>query len=256
MFRSILKKLVRKKVVKLGLVGTSLLGLMISSGFSFAKYIDTNYGNGNAGTAKFDGGTITFVKTVYHQSSITSDDLGIYAHFAEFRLDFESEVASEYSLEIKFGEYGTGTWDEPGNTDYSFYYNSTTQSQPYTVTIDDNDGTCTLVKDNVGEIFFGSGQTFSMDTVYVYESTDGVNYSLYKNKINDSSSRHTLSSDGTTLTLATNREVGFTSSYYFKFIFFIDIGMEDISSDIDNSSYSGSIEKCSILYHLSVEQVQ
>ena len=53
MFRSILKKLFRKKVFKLGLVGTSLLGLMISSGFSFAKYIDTNYGNGNAGAAKF-----------------------------------------------------------------------------------------------------------------------------------------------------------------------------------------------------------
>ena len=48
MFKS-LKRVVKKKYIKLCLLAASLSGLMVSSGFSYAKYRNENYGNGNAG---------------------------------------------------------------------------------------------------------------------------------------------------------------------------------------------------------------
>ena len=108
MFRSILKKLVKKKVFKLGLVGTSLLGLMISSGFSFAKYIDTNYGNGNAGAARFGAKIENTTKFIYLPTiGGTNSPRGYYAFAAEFCVDFsECEVKTKYNLGLKLcGKY-------------------------------------------------------------------------------------------------------------------------------------------------------
>ena len=48
-----IKKLFKKKSFKLSLVFLSLVGMLASGGHSFAKYRDENYGNGNAGAARF-----------------------------------------------------------------------------------------------------------------------------------------------------------------------------------------------------------
>ena len=42
-------RLFKKKSFKLSLVCLSMIGLLVSSGASFAKYIDSNYGGGTAG---------------------------------------------------------------------------------------------------------------------------------------------------------------------------------------------------------------
>lgn len=247
-----------KKIIRLSLLGTSTLGLLVSSGVSFAKYYTENNFNDNAGAAKFDGGTITFMNREYHQSEIYEDDIGIYAHYAEFKIEFDSEVKSSFDLDIRFAESGNTNWDSPGTTDYFFYFSGIfegeTQNQPYTVVLDENDGSCTLVKDNVGEMFFGSGGSFNTNCAYVYQSVDGINYTMETCEKGKSSSSFTLSNDGSILTLAKDKEVDFNSTYYFKFIFFVNVSSSEISTDA-NDEYDGNIEQCSVLYKINVEQV-
>ena len=59
---NIVKKITKKykwlrflnyKTTKLAVLSAALFGLCLSSGASFAKYRDENYGGGNAGAAKF-----------------------------------------------------------------------------------------------------------------------------------------------------------------------------------------------------------
>ena len=93
-------RLLRKKAFKLSTLGVSLVGLLVSSGISFAKYIDSNYGGGNAGAAKFGS---------WHVESNTApinipDDAtdGWYAFKATFRISFiAGEVSRAYTLKIK-----------------------------------------------------------------------------------------------------------------------------------------------------------
>ena len=50
-----------KKIIRLSLLGTSTLGLLVSSGVSFAKYYTENNFNDNAGAAKFN---VTLTKPI------------------------------------------------------------------------------------------------------------------------------------------------------------------------------------------------
>ena len=96
----VLSRVFRKKAFKLSMVGISLVGLLISSGHSFAKYRDENYGGGNAGAAKFGSWSITSstVNVKFPDGAPT----GYYAFIASFTVSFtEGEVAREYTLKVK-----------------------------------------------------------------------------------------------------------------------------------------------------------
>ena len=96
----VLSRVFRKKAFKLSMVGISLVGLLISSGHSFAKYRDENYGGGNAGAAKFGSWSITSstVNVKFPDGAPT----GCYAFIASFTVSFtEGEVAREYTLKVK-----------------------------------------------------------------------------------------------------------------------------------------------------------
>lgn len=96
----VLSRFFKKKVVKLSLVGVSLVGLLVSSGHSFAKYIDQNYGNGNAGAAKFGSWSIT--SSTVNVKFPDGAPEGYYAFIASFTVSFtEGEVAREYTLKVK-----------------------------------------------------------------------------------------------------------------------------------------------------------
>ena len=96
----VLSRVFRKKAFKLSMVGISLVGLLISSGHSFAKYRDENYGGGNAGAAKFGSWSIT--SSTVNVKFTDSAPTGYYAFIASFTVSFtEGEVAREYTLKVK-----------------------------------------------------------------------------------------------------------------------------------------------------------
>ena len=120
----VLSRFFKKKVVKLSLVGVSLVGLLVSSGHSFAKYIDQNYGNGDAGAAKFGSWTVT-------QSTVPvrfpdGAESGYYAFIASFSVSFtDGEVAREYTFKVK------GVDDDTVATEENFNNYSMTPSNVY-----------------------------------------------------------------------------------------------------------------------------
>ena len=109
----ILKKIAKKykwlrflnrKVTKLSVLGASFVGLCISSGASFAKYRDENYGNGNEGIATMGGASL---KYDYETNQISSyldplKDKGYYIFMSTFRVELSaSETSRSLSLHLK-----------------------------------------------------------------------------------------------------------------------------------------------------------
>ena len=93
-------RLFKKKAFKLSVLGVALIGLLISSGTSFAKYRDENYGGGAAGTAKF--GTWSITQSIVSVNFPEDRKEGYYAFVADFNVYFsEGEVAREYTLKVK-----------------------------------------------------------------------------------------------------------------------------------------------------------
>ena len=68
-----------KKIIRLSLLGTSTLGLLVSSGVSFAKYYTENNFNDNAGAAKFSANIIHSDNSIQLPELRASYDLGYYA---------------------------------------------------------------------------------------------------------------------------------------------------------------------------------
>ena len=77
---NVLKKITKKykwlrflnyKTTKLAVLSAALFGLCLSSGASFAKYRDENYGGGNAGAAKFGGEIVSFDYKTYSIEKIS-----------------------------------------------------------------------------------------------------------------------------------------------------------------------------------------
>ena len=215
MFRSILKKLVRKKVFKLGLVGTSLLGLMISSGFSFAKYIDTNYGNGDAGAAKFSAKINNTTKFIYLPTmGASTSPYGYYAFVAEFCVDFsECEVKAKYNLGLKLcGRYSTN-YNNPEYKAYNTNFTLTgTTNKVYTATGGVNEESKIVLNDVEKSLTNNTYEEFDFTTNYYATSKDGTTYKWYDKS---SSSKQEL--------VFNNMEANPNDMHYYKIIYFIYI---------------------------------
>ena len=109
---NILKKITKKykwlrflnyKTTKLAVLSAALFGLCLSSGHSFAKYRDENYGNGNAGAAKFEYGRIIPVsKSIQEPKSSNGLKQGEHAFSCEFILEIPTvEVSISYTLKLR-----------------------------------------------------------------------------------------------------------------------------------------------------------
>ena len=109
---NVLKKITKKykwlrflnyKTTKLTVLSVALFGLCLSSGASFAKYRDENYGGGNAGAAKFEYGNIFY--TPYTEEQPQSKELlsqGVYVFVREFQLEIPVvEVSISYTVKLR-----------------------------------------------------------------------------------------------------------------------------------------------------------
>ena len=234
MFGRVLKKLFRKKVVKLGLVGTSLLGLMISSGFSFAKYIDTNYGNGDAGAARFNVKISNNTKFIYLPTMGGTDTpYGYYAFVAEFSVDFsECEVKTKYNLGLKLcGRYSTNYTSPEYKAKQTYFCLTNFNKGIYTAVGKVNEMSTIVTTDVEKTVTDGKYEEFSTYTLYYAKSKDGTNYTWDD------------------LSITNTQEIKFTNEtsnpleiQYYKIVYFTTI------------DWSGT-EISIILSNLEVEQV-
>ena len=233
MFGRVLKKLFRKKVVKLGLVGTSLIGLMISSGFSFAKYIDTNYGSGGAGAAKFGAKVIYDENSIQLPNELNEYYEGVYAFIASFRVDFtECEVKCDFNINIKLSNENNSKYTDDSDLNITYF---TLGSSQTVYTFSSSSGS--LEKEEAPSSDWEMGYTsIDPNTFYYAISVDDISYTwhkytsteLYVNSIND-------------LTYDFTYDI-----YYFKVLYFVDFTDDSMSNGLENSK---------LFYYLDMEQV-
>ena len=184
--------LFNKKVVCM--VGKSLVGLLISSGNSFAKYRDENYGGGNAGAAKFGSWSITS-STVNVQFPDNAPK-GYYAFIASFTVSFtEGEVAREYTLKVMGVDYSTPASVENFNAydktpDNVYYCLDSTKgfnatSKIYAI---HNSAVIGTGNENVVGTLLGDSTkftTFETDQVYLYSKENDSTGSWSKHSKNE-----------------------------------------------------------------------
>ena len=176
-----LRKVVKKKYIKLCLLAASLVGLMVSSSFSFAKYRNENYGGGNAGAARFSVNVTNDTKFIYLPDDLSGYESNYYAFLASFCIDLsECEVNTKSNIYLKLcGEYSTN-YDSPykleKGTTY-FMLPSTASINPYTIEGDVNSEEQTLIKSDVANrLTKNKVNSFSLNKFYYGYSTDGSNY--------------------------------------------------------------------------------
>jgi len=243
-----LSRALAKKIVRLSLLGTSTLGLLVSSGVSFAKYYTENNFNDNAGAAKFNVTLTNNTKFIYLPDDLSSYSSSYYAFTAEFVVDFsECEVKTNFDLYLKLcGEYSTN-YDNPYKLEKNqTYFTLSSNSVVYTIEGDVNDDEHTLIKDNVASsLTDGKCTSFTKDKLYYGYSNDGTTYNwapTFSTTIN----RQEI--------IINNIPSNALSKHYFKVVYFTYIGITT-SGYGSNLTYSASFENSIILSKLEIEQV-
>lgn len=114
----ILKKITKKykwlrflnyKTTKLAVLSAALFGLCLSSGASFAKYRDENYGNGNAGIATMGDVVVTYYEEgvdpiIQLPKEGTAGDEGWHVFIATIKVQFFNvEVKQNFNITFKLG---------------------------------------------------------------------------------------------------------------------------------------------------------
>ena len=227
-FIRVLSRVFRKKAFKLSMVGISLVGLLISSGHSFAKYRDENYGGGNAGAAKFGSWSITSS----HVNVKFPDEHpeGYYAFIASFTVSFtEGEVAREYTLKVKGVDDSTPASVENFNAydktpDNVYYCLDSTKgfnatSKIYAI---HNSAVIGTGNENVVGTLLGDSTkfpTFETDQVYLYSKENNSTGSWSKHSKNE-----TYDATTNSIKLTENHKINAldADTHEYKLLFLID----------------------------------
>lgn len=122
-FNKFLNKVLKSKATKLSLLGASTIALLLTSGYSYAKYHDEYKNNANAGIAGMGNGVV-YYNYEMNQTPIGLDptlDYGVHVFIAQFRIEFkQSEVARNFDLEFRMAK--------TPSTDYENYDKATQTS--------------------------------------------------------------------------------------------------------------------------------
>ena len=242
-------RLFKKKSVKLSLVCLSLIGMLLSSGASFAKYRDENYGGGNAGAAKF--GSWSVQSNMAPINVPENAPTGWYAFKADFSVLFTSgEVSRQYTLKIKDVAIGADANNYNSlvdNSNSSFFLSESSTIRTITRTTN-TDGTVTSKVEASGVenlLMSRNDLPFTTNNVYMmYEETHAGSakgspwraYSINDTIYDSTTSSILLSSDHV---LAPNEE----DMHVFYLIYFIKI--EQVSN----------LQDIKFIYSLDVRQV-
>ena len=234
-----IKKLFKKKSFKLSLVFVSLIGMLASGGHSFAKYRDENYGNGNAGTAKF-GVKVSFDPAMISLKYLEEGDVTKwYVFIAKFNVSFEeSEVKLAYDLNLKFGSNSLSNWNDPGevnNNVITFEGNKdASQTTPYTLSFND-DQSFTRVTENVMSTL-GCNLAYSNGTCYYARGKSDESYTWHSTKLS-----------GDILSVADDLEGEIGETHYYQVMFFLKVQ--------EDNEVGYFFENAVILYDLIANQI-
>lgn len=240
---NVLKKITKKykwlrflnrKVTKLSVLGASLVGLCVSSGASFAKYRDENYGGGNAGVATPPLGRVIYeFQSIECPKTLVYEGNEFFCFCASFYLTFEeSEVKGKYELSIRLAPILIDDFEYVN--DGTFNYNSFllgSSAAPTLYTFEDGKQINTTI-----ETMTGGQLSYSEKSCFVGISDDeGNNYKWNFNTSFDSNGIINIDSG----------EVS-QENKYFKILFFVKPYKNNNTWVLENSK---------ILYDLEIEQV-
>ena len=201
-------RLFKKKAFKLSVLGMALIGLLISSGTSFAKYRDEHYGGGNAGAAKFGSWNIT--QSIVSVNFPEDRKEGYYAFVADFNVYFsEGEVAREYTLKVKAVDNDVTAnetnFNNAEKADAVYYYLDSSSFNATALVYTISDGTVIGSDRNniIGSLTNDSSfATFNVDTIYTYEGEETNNQMVgsWSGKSKNNSSNYDSSTESIYLT--------------------------------------------------------
>lgn len=228
-FKLILFKLVKSKIMKLITLGVSTIALLLTSGYSYAKYHDEYKNNANAGIAKYGVEVNFHYTTIEMPSSINNSDYGYYVQIAEFWLDFtKTEVSLEYNINLVLsGEYGTD-YNNPTTVNYSYFRLSNMNQQLKTFKYNSS-GVLDSATTTLNEMTGANNLTFTSNVTYyatAITTNDTINYTWTS----------LTNSNATKFTFPTKKaNVG--EKHYYKLVYFVYIN----SSGAENSVILGKI---------------
>ena len=244
----------QKKYLKLSLVFASLVGLLISSNHSFAKYIDSNYGGGNAGAARFNVNFDTIASPI-SVASLDTDDVGKTCAFvASFNVDFgDCEVSTSYNLSLRLGAssisddpstLGNEAWDASWNELSKTGHQLTNTSF---ITSVGNNSVISLIKQSDGSYDVGNFSQLTKNNLY----SNGKAYYGVGTKANNGTISYNwqstnLDSDNLTLTICNAKEASPADVHYYSVVFFIKV--------TTSNNVKISLENSVMLYDMHIEQ--
>jgi hypothetical protein len=244
-------RLIRKKAFKLSTLGVSLVGLLVSSGISFAKYIDSNYGGGNAGTAKF-GSWHVFSNTTAIEVPDNAPN-GYYAFLSTFEINFtESEVNRTFTLKIKnvaASEDYSDFDNAKAHSSSKFYLDSNSSVHTITSTGSEGNVTYSYVENNVEALLMDNSKlTFSANNIYMKReeihgsSATGSPWKAYS--VNDS----IYDKDTDSLILANDHFISTNifNSHRYYIIYFVKI---EKSKELDDVKFIYSLDVGQVTYN-------
>lgn len=253
----ILKKITKKykwlrflnyKTTKLAVLSAVLFGLCLSSGHSFAKYRDENYGNGNAGAAKFEYGFITYNPTPIQQPTDENNiKEGLHAFICDFYLEIPTvEVSISYSLNLRLVQSDISDFDidDDGLTGSSFF--SGTDDNAFYTFGKDGDTIITNEQKTVSQI---TGQTLDYSKEHFYYAFGTENKDSTITYTWDKSNEFAVDKDGNkTKAIAFDSgrvDAGSSLTKYYKILIFVNA---------EKKSGLWSAESSKILYSYEVLQ--
>lgn len=228
---NVLKKITKKykwlrflnrKVTKLSVLGASLVGLCVSSGASFAKYRDENYGNDNAVIAKLGIATMYDKSIKIAEAQVNHE--GIYALVADFKIVIsESEVSRTFTLDLRMTNSETTNFT--ASTDYDTKLNhfrilgtsgNVFSDKLYTISSTTNTSEETNLKTLTGD------NSSKLDNVYY----NNVYYALSEDGTTFNWDRKEITKD--TFTMINSMDINkVETSLYFKIVYFIELYKQD-----------------------------
>lgn len=249
-----------KKVTKLSVLGASLVGLCISTGASFAKYRNENYGNGAAGIATI--GTADLNYYMLRTEVLASvAEIGLYAFIANFDVYYSSaEVTRQVTIDLRLSNMNNVNFTADNSYDpeiTTFGIQSETEGtytdDLYTLknVTDDKDTTDTSDDVTTSELQqISSLEDLSGDTSDVLKTVK-YNTVYYAHSIEDGS--YTWNSKSLSsmynFQIVKEESIGMAeTTHHFKVIYFIYLDKDE------NDTLFFKTENSQILFHLVLEQ--
>ena len=283
----ILKKITKKykwlrflnyKTTKLAVLSAALFGLCLSSGYSFAKYRDENYGGGNGGIATMGDIVVSYNEagtdnTIQLPSIGKTTDGGWHAFIATIKVQFFNvEVKQKFTTTFKISNSSNSKFDDTSNVnDTSFYLPASLTSDDaknittYVKTSSDSEATETAVTKAVSdnnnreykngwEKYNYTGNISSLTGYYGVEKT--TNSGAFSNDFEFSTETWTTFKDATisnnlALSFTTKEETvlptNATTIFFYKILFFVNF---EVTGNKINA------EESKIFCEINGEQVQ